>query len=373
MASSRSACQKVRGVAVAGPAHHVRVPVAQVLPLGHAERAHRALELARPDLAQPPVVVGRVHVGDDDLAHLAAGAGDEHDATAGADGRAPSAAGADRLVVRMGVDGHQGGHWAGRGRHRVAGVGRFAHAEHRTLEPMTAAARDDSPRPRRSRRSGRGRRRSASSARRSPTTRTESAAFQGIATRGLLRSILVRRAAGRLRVRAWSRAAAAFDWPKLRAHLGTNRLSLPDREEAKAETGYERGAITPFGARRPWPVIVDASSQRRSLVAVGGGRPRGHVHLAPGDLIRVTGAEVVDIPCRRHPAVARSAGRSLGSGTPPTVGCRSPMRVSSRRTGRAVRHRRVASSATNAEIARSRTGARPWVIPFDGSVVDVPE
>ena len=41
------------------------------------------LQLARPDLAQPAVVVGRVHLLDDDLAHLAAGAGDEDDAVAG--------------------------------------------------------------------------------------------------------------------------------------------------------------------------------------------------------------------------------------------------------------------------------------------------
>ena len=81
----------------------------------------------------------------------------------------------------------------------------------------------------------------------------ESAAFQGIPVGSLLRSILVRRAADDylfLLVPGGRR----FDWPKLRAHLGTSRLTLPDQDEAKDETGYPRGAITPFGARRPWPV-----------------------------------------------------------------------------------------------------------------------
>ena len=69
-------------IAVALGVHHPRVAIAQVLPLGHAQGAHRALELAGPDLAEAAVVVGRVHVGHDDLAELAAGARDEHDAMA---------------------------------------------------------------------------------------------------------------------------------------------------------------------------------------------------------------------------------------------------------------------------------------------------
>ncbi len=122
----------------------------------------------------------------------------------------------------------------------------------------------------------------------------ESASFQGIPVGSLLRSILVRRAADDF-VFVLVPAGRRFDWPKLRAHLGTNRLSLPDQDEARAETGYERGAITPFGARRPWPVIVDASVEGLDVVAVGGGARGVNVHLAPGDLVRATGGEVLDI------------------------------------------------------------------------------
>ena len=86
-----------------------------------------------------------------------------------------------------------------------------------------------------------------------------------------------------------------FDWPKVRAHLGTKRLTLPDQDEAKAETGYPRGAITPFGARRPWPVIVDASVEGLEVVAIGGGAHGVNVHLTPAALVEATGAEVVDI------------------------------------------------------------------------------
>ena len=70
--------------------------------------AHRPLELAGPDLAEAPVVVGRVHVRDDDLAQLAAGARHEDHAMPGLDGLGHRPAGPDGLVVGMGVDGHEG-------------------------------------------------------------------------------------------------------------------------------------------------------------------------------------------------------------------------------------------------------------------------
>ena len=128
----------------------------------------------------------------------------------------------------------------------------------------------------------------------------ESAAFQGIELGALLRSILVRRAADDY-VFVLVPGGRRFDWPKLRAHLGTSRLSLPDAEEARTITGYERGAITPFGALRAWPVIADASIEAREVVAIGGGARGVNVHIAPVDLVTVTGAEVVDISVPEPP------------------------------------------------------------------------
>ena len=122
----------------------------------------------------------------------------------------------------------------------------------------------------------------------------ESAVFQGIPVGSLLRSIVVRRAQDDF-LFVLVPGGRRFNWPKLRQLLGTNRLTLPTEEEAKAETGYVRGAITPFGARRPWPVIADASIEGLDLVAIGGGARGVNVHLAPADLIRATGAQVVDI------------------------------------------------------------------------------
>lgn len=128
----------------------------------------------------------------------------------------------------------------------------------------------------------------------------ESAALQGIALGSLLRSILVRRATDDY-VFVLVPGGRRFDWPKLRAHLGTNRLSLPDAEEAKAITGYERGAITPFGALRAWPVIADATIDAHEVVAIGGGARGVNVHLSPANLVAATGAAVVDISVPEPP------------------------------------------------------------------------
>ena len=122
----------------------------------------------------------------------------------------------------------------------------------------------------------------------------ESAALQGIPLESLLRTIVVRRGADDY-VFVLVPAGRRFDWPKLRTQLGVSRLSLPDQDEAKAVTGYERGAITPFGASRAWPVIADAAILGHDRVAIGGGARGVNVHLAPADLVAGLAADVADV------------------------------------------------------------------------------
>src|SRR6187431_3476463 len=95
----------------------------------------------------------------------------------------------------------------------------------------------------------------------------ESAALQGIEVGALLRTIVVRRGDDDY-LFVLVPAGRRFDWPKLRAHLGVRRLTLPDAEEARAVTGYERYTITPFGSSRAWPVIVDAAVLDEPVAAI---------------------------------------------------------------------------------------------------------
>jgi Cys-tRNA(Pro) deacylase len=122
----------------------------------------------------------------------------------------------------------------------------------------------------------------------------ESAALQGIPLAALLRTIVVRRGDDDY-LFVLVPAGRRFDWPKLRAHLGVSRLSLPDADEARDVTGYERYTITPFGSSRAWPVIADASILGQPVVAIGGGAHGVNVHLRPADLVAATAAQVIDV------------------------------------------------------------------------------
>ena len=127
-----------------------------------------------------------------------------------------------------------------------------------------------------------------------PSSAEESAVLQGIEVGQLIRTIVVRRGAGDY-VLVLVPAGRQIDWPLLRAHLGVSRLSLPDPEEAKQATGYERGAITPFASTTTWPVVADATLADRDLVAIGAGAHGVNLHLDPADLIRLLEADAANV------------------------------------------------------------------------------
>lgn len=122
----------------------------------------------------------------------------------------------------------------------------------------------------------------------------ESAEWQGIPVEHLLRTIVVRRGADDY-VFVLVPGGRQIDWPKLRAHLGVSRISLPDKDEAREATGYERGAITPLGSSHAWPVIADPAVQAIDTVAIGGGKRGVNLHVNGADLVRHLGAEVADV------------------------------------------------------------------------------
>ena len=122
----------------------------------------------------------------------------------------------------------------------------------------------------------------------------ESAAFQDIEVGQLIRTIVVRRGEADY-VFVLVPGGRQIDWPRLRSHLGVNRLSLPNQDEARDATGYERGAITPFAAATTWPVVADRTVTDRDVVAIGAGAHGVNVHLAPADLLRILDAEVASV------------------------------------------------------------------------------
>ena len=128
----------------------------------------------------------------------------------------------------------------------------------------------------------------------------ESARFQGIETHQLLRTIVVRRGEDDY-LFVLVPAGRRFDWPKLRELLGVRRMTLPDADEARAVTGYERYTITPFGSTRAWPVIADAAIGDEPVVSVGGGGFGINLHVAPADLVSALDARLADVSIAEPP------------------------------------------------------------------------
>jgi Cys-tRNA(Pro) deacylase len=80
-----------------------------------------------------------------------------------------------------------------------------------------------------------------------------------------------------------------IDWKALRRLLGQSRLTTASAEEVRAVTGYEIGAVSPFGLPRPLRVLLDDTVTRESEVSIGSGERGATVILATVDLLRALG------------------------------------------------------------------------------------
>lgn len=90
---------------------------------------------------------------------------------------------------------------------------------------------------------------------------------------------------------------ARVDRKKLAAVLGVGRkrVKFADAETALELTGYMIGSMPPFGHRQGLRTIVDRAVTRMDQIFGGGGDIDAMMRLTPGELLRVTAAEVVDV------------------------------------------------------------------------------
>ena len=124
----------------------------------------------------------------------------------------------------------------------------------------------------------------------------EAAAARGVEPRDLIKTLVVRRADDDF-LFVLVPGDREISWPKLRALLNVNRLSMPDKDVAMQVTGYERGTITPFGASTAWPVVADASltGDARRRISLGAGA-HGVAATVPAEAALVhLAAQVADV------------------------------------------------------------------------------
>ena len=121
----------------------------------------------------------------------------------------------------------------------------------------------------------------------------EAAAARGVEPRDIVKTLVVRRGEGDF-LFVLVPGDREISWPKLRAHLGVNRVSMPDAGTAFEVTGYERGTITPFGSTMPWPVVADATLTGRT-VSIGAGAHGVAATVEADALVAALAAVVADV------------------------------------------------------------------------------
>lgn len=101
----------------------------------------------------------------------------------------------------------------------------------------------------------------------------------------IVRSIVFRLAAGDF-VMALVAGADQISWLALRQHLGVSRVTMATPEEVLACTGYQTGAVSPFGLPSPMRILIDEKVFQPEEISIGSGVRNTTVILRSQDLRR---------------------------------------------------------------------------------------
>ncbi len=77
--------------------------------------------------------------------------------------------------------------------------------------------------------------------------------------------------------------------------VGKKRVKLASREVVLAVTGYEVGAMPPFGHRQPLETLMEGKILEYTEVYAGGGAENALLRLDPHEILRVTAARVLHL------------------------------------------------------------------------------
>lgn len=121
----------------------------------------------------------------------------------------------------------------------------------------------------------------------------DAAEARGVVPRDIVKTMVVRRGEGD-HLLVLVPGDRTISWPKLRGLLRVSRLSMPDPEEARAVTGFDRGTITALGTLAPLPVVADARIAGRT-VSIGAGEHGLAATVDADALLAHLGATVADV------------------------------------------------------------------------------
>jgi Cys-tRNA(Pro)/Cys-tRNA(Cys) deacylase len=88
---------------------------------------------------------------------------------------------------------------------------------------------------------------------------------------------------------------AELDLKKLAAAAGARKAEMVSLKDVQPLTGYVRGGVTVFGAKKDFPVYVDEILELFDVVSVSAGTRGVQVLLKPEDYLRASKAAVADL------------------------------------------------------------------------------
>jgi Cys-tRNA(Pro)/Cys-tRNA(Cys) deacylase len=88
---------------------------------------------------------------------------------------------------------------------------------------------------------------------------------------------------------------AALDLKALARASGDRSVALIALKDVTPLTGYVRGGVTALGAKRVFPVYLDASALGCVEIAVSAGKKGLQLLLTPADYVAATGAKVAPL------------------------------------------------------------------------------
>ena len=83
-----------------------------------------------------------------------------------------------------------------------------------------------------------------------------------------------------------------LDLKKLARACGARKTEMAPLKEVEPLTGYIRGGVTVFGARKGFPVYVDETIELFDVISVSAGTRGTQLLLAPADYLRAADATV---------------------------------------------------------------------------------
>lgn len=83
-----------------------------------------------------------------------------------------------------------------------------------------------------------------------------------------------------------------LDFKKLSRACGTRKTEMVSLKEVEPLTGYVRGGVTVFGARKEFPAYVDETLELFDVISVSAGTRGTQVLLSPADYLRSSHATI---------------------------------------------------------------------------------